>query len=167
MPTIARTFLAEFNQENANTRRTLERIPADFSWKPHDRSPTLGWLAGHIAQLPSWVGPTLEEDGIDMGGEESPPEPETVDEVLERFDANVAAARAALERAPDERFHETWTLSQDGETVFTMPKAVVLRSFVFNHMVHHRAQLTVYLRLNDVPVPALYGPSADEAPPGM
>lgn len=168
--TIAEMILPELDQEMAGTRRTLERVPMDRAdWAPHEKSMKLGYLAGHLASLPSWVVATLKEDSLDLappGGEPyRSPEYETREELLAAFDANVAAAREALAETPDEAFGESWSLLQGGETLFTMPRLAVVRSFVFNHMIHHRGQLTVYLRLNEVPVPGLYGPSADEPIP--
>jgi uncharacterized damage-inducible protein DinB len=165
--TIAESLLPEFDQEMAGTRRVLERVPLDDpEWAPHEKSMKIGYMAGHLADLPHWVTATLENDSLDLhppGGEPyRSPDGLSRDEVLQRFDANVAKAREALAAAPDEAFHESWTLLRGGQELFSMPKVAVLRSFVMNHMVHHRAQMTVYLRLHDVPVPGLYGPSADE-----
>jgi len=164
---LSETILPEFDLEMANTRKTLERIPVDnFDWKPHDKSWTIKELATHLANLPSWTILTLKEDSFDMApkGGEPPKTPEvtTKNEMLEMFDKNVADAHAAIESASDEEFMKPWSLVSGGETLFSMPKIAVLRSFVMNHNIHHRAQLGVYLRLNDVPVPAIYGPTADE-----
>ncbi len=166
---IADMLLPEFDREMANTRKTLERVPEDkLNWKPHEKSGTMAWLATHLANLPHWTVITLEESSFDMAPAGSPvrlPAPAASRrELIEMFDRNVAAARAAIAGAGDARFMEPWTLLSGGATVFTMPKIAVLRSFVMNHSIHHRAQLGVYLRLNDVPVPGLYGPSADEQP---
>jgi len=160
-------LLPEFDQEVANTRKTLERIPNDkFAWKPHEKSMSLGNLASHLAALPSWTVPTLEQDSLDLtpatGAPLRPEPPKSRDEVLEKFDSNVTAARAVLASAKDEQLRALWSLFSNGKKLFTLPRAAVLRSFVINHMIHHRAQLGVYLRLNNVPVPAIYGPSADE-----
>jgi uncharacterized damage-inducible protein DinB len=166
---ISAAVLPEFDHEMANTRKTLERVPEDkFGWKPHTKSPTLGWLASHLAELPTWTVMSLERDSIDLapvGG--SPPrrdEAKNRQELLARFDEHVAAARAALAAAGDEQFLKPWSLLKGGQTLMTLPKVAVVRTWVLNHSIHHRAQLGVYLRLNDVPVPALYGPSADESP---
>ena len=166
---LGEALLPEFDHEMATTRKTLERVPEDkFDWKPHEKSTTLGALATHLANLPSWVVHTLDKDELDMAPPGQPPlriEPaRTRDEVLAAFDQNVAAARAALAGASDERLHGLWTLLQGGNKVLTLPRAAVLRSFVMSHSIHHRAQLGVYLRLNDIPVPSVYGPSADESP---
>jgi uncharacterized damage-inducible protein DinB len=159
---ISDALLPEFDHEMANTRKTLERVPeGKFDWKPHEKSGTMGWLATHVARLPSWAVITLQQDSIDIGTPDATPGP-AQGELLQVFDKNVAEARAAISGAKDEQFLEPWSLLNNGKTIFTMPKVAVLRSFVMNHLIHHRAQLGVYLRLNNIPVPSLYGPSADE-----
>jgi len=160
-------FLAEFDREMTNTRKTLERVPENkFTWKPHPKSGEMIWLAGHVANIPSWVAMTFDREELDIAPVGQPPlknePPKNRGELLAGFDRNVVAGRAALEKAGDDQMMKPWTLLAGGNKIFTMPKAAVLRNFVMNHLIHHRAQLTVYLRLNDVPVPALYGPSADE-----
>lgn len=160
-------LLPEFDHEMASTRKMLERVPEDkMTWKPHPKSGALGWLATHVANLPHWAVMTIEKDSLDLApeGEQMKPAPpaESRQALLEAFDGNVKAARAAIEGASDERLLAPWSLLVTGKTVFTMPRMAVLRGMVMNHMIHHRAQLGVYLRLNDIPVPALYGPSADE-----
>lgn len=164
---IKDALLPEFDQEMAGTRMTLERVPVDkFDWRPHPKSGTMGWLATHVANLPSWVVMTLEKDSLDLAPAGQPPQrtkpAESREQLLSKFEENVAAARKAIEAANDELMRKPWSLLSGGQTIFTMPKAAVLRGVVMNHLIHHRGQLTVYLRLNDVPVPALYGPSADE-----
>jgi uncharacterized damage-inducible protein DinB len=163
---IAQNILPEFDHEMANTRKVLERVPeAHADWKPHAKSYSLGELALHLANLPTWAAITLQESGIDLGsGDHSPPRREFVTRaaLLEAFDRNVAEARAAIAATTDAQMMEPWTLRMGGNEVFTLPKAAVLRSFVMNHPIHHRGQLTVYLRMKDVPLPAIYGPSADE-----
>jgi uncharacterized damage-inducible protein DinB len=160
-------LLPEFDQEMASTRRTLERVPdGKFSWKPHDKSGTMGWLAGHVTSIPGWVTVTISQDSLDMapGGVEAPRPPEAASqkELLQVFDKNVTEARAALEGASDEHLLKTWSLLNNGQTIVAMPRIACLRTWVLNHIIHHRAQLGVYLRLNNIPVPAIYGPSADE-----
>lgn len=164
---IAASLLPEFDHEMAGTRKALERVPDTvFAFAPHERSLTMQGLVTHLANLPHWTTVTVETDELDMSGPEG--EAQRVDpvrstaEALEMFDRNVAAAREALAGASDETLLGPWTLRAGDQTAFTMPKAAVLRSFVMNHMIHHRGQLTVYLRMNDLPLPALYGPSADE-----
>ena len=160
-------LLPEFDQEMANTRKTLERVPDDkLAWKPHPKSGAMGWLAGHLAQLPSWANIAIQQDSFDLApGGTPPPQPPLPDsrkEILDLFDQHVVAARAAISGASDEHLMKPWTLLKAGQTVMTLPRIAVLRSFVMNHLIHHRAQLGVYLRLNNLPVPAIYGPSADE-----
>lgn len=164
---ISESLLPEFDQEMANTRKTLERVPENkFDWKPHEKSFAMGGLATHLANLPSWAVLTLNQDEFDMappGGEPfKNPLASSRQELLEMFDKNIADARAAIAGASDERMFSPWSLLSGGNTLMTLPKIAVLRSFVMNHIIHHRAQLGVYLRLNDVPVPSIYGPSADE-----
>jgi uncharacterized damage-inducible protein DinB len=164
---LSEALLPEFDHEMANTRKTLERVPGDrFDWKPHEKSMSMGDLATHIANLPSWAATTIDDDSFDVAPPGEPPftlpQAGSVKEILDQFDKNVASARAAIAGATDERFFKTWSLLSGGNNIFTLPKAAVLRSFVMNHIIHHRAQLGVYLRLNDVPVPSIYGPSADE-----
>ena len=160
-------LLPEFDQEMANTRKTLDRIPEEkLGWKPHEKSMTLGGLATHLANIPTWAISTLEKESLDLAPQGVPLPPVAAarsrKEVLERFDKNVAEARAAIARASDEDLKKRWSLLHAGKTVFTLPRIAVLRSALMNHSIHHRAQLGVYLRLNNVPVPAIYGPSADE-----
>lgn len=161
---ISAALLAEIEQEAKTTRACLERIPADkFSWKPHEKSMEFGRLASHVAEMFGWTAPTLQQAELDFSKIDYKPfEPQTTDDLLEYFDKNVAEAIDVLRNTGDEVFMENWTM-RNGETVyFTMPKIATMRSFVMNHIVHHRGQLSVYLRLNDIAVPAIYGPSADE-----
>jgi uncharacterized damage-inducible protein DinB len=157
-------LLPEFDHEMATTRTVLERLPEDkFDWKPHAKSFSLGALATHVALLPTWATETLLRAAIDLDPNQPPHSaiPSRGD-LLAAFDRNVAAARAALAGKTDAELRAVWSLKRAGRTLFTMPKDAVLRSWVLNHVVHHRGQLTVYLRLLDVPVPSIYGPSADE-----
>jgi uncharacterized damage-inducible protein DinB len=165
---IADAVLPEFDQEMANTRKVLERVPeAHKDWTPHQKSWNLGNLAIHLSNLPSWTTITLKQDGIDLnppgGPGFTPPVFVNTAAALATFDENVKTARAAIASTSDADFMKGWTLANGGKPVFTLPKVVVLRSFVMNHMIHHRGQLTVYLRIKDVPLPAIYGPSADES----
>jgi uncharacterized damage-inducible protein DinB len=162
---ITDALLPEFDKEMTTTRKLLERVPEDkFAWKPHQKSMSLVELATHLATLPSWGAVTLNQGEIDMGGANPNTAVVSRADLLARFDKNVADTRAALAGKSDAEMMAPWSLKQNGQTLFTMPKTAVWRSFVVNHLVHHRGQLSVYLRLNDVPVPAMYGPSADEAP---
>lgn len=164
---ISKMLLPEFEHEMANTRKTLERVPDDkFDWKPHEKSMTLGGLATHLANIPSWTKNTFEVDELDVAPPGQPPyrleQAKSRAEVLEAFDKNVADARAALEAATDENWQGKWSLLMGGKTIFTLPRPAVMRGFIMSHSIHHRAQLGVYLRLLDIPVPSIYGPSADE-----
>jgi uncharacterized damage-inducible protein DinB len=164
---LSNALLPEFDHEMENTRKTLDRVPdGKFDWKPHEKSMPLGNLATHLATIPMWANNAIGEDSIDIAPVGKPPmraEPATSRaEVLERFDQNVASARAAIAGASDETLRSPWTLYAGGKEILTLPKIAVLRSFVMNHSIHHRAQLGVYLRLNDIAVPSIYGPSADE-----
>lgn len=169
---ISAALLPEFDQEIDGARRTLERVPEDrFDWKPHPKSGSMIWLASHLANIPYWAIITIQQDELDLmpGGtpRPQPPAPSNVVRLLAEFDQRAAEARAAIAGADDEAFARPWSLLRNGVTVMSMPKVAVLRTFVMNHLIHHRAQLGVYLRLNDIPVPSIYGPSADENPVGM
>jgi len=164
---IAETLLSELDEEMKGTRKVLERLPEEkLDWTPHPKSMTLGRLANHVVDMVGWGAMVLRETQLDLAPEGGPawelPNRTTRDALLAAFDANVAETRAALAAAPDADFGVPWTLRAGAQAYFTLPRAVVMRSMVFNHLIHHRAQLTVYLRLLDVPVPGLYGPSADE-----
>lgn len=164
---IAASMLPEFDHETANTRKMLAIVPeAKLGWKPHEKSFSLGQLASHLANVPTWMAPTILQSEFDFapvdGEPFTTPQAGSTSELLSFFDANVAAARNALADAADATFMENWSLLGGGQVFFTMPKIAVVRSFIMNHMIHHRAQLSVYLRLLDVPIPGMYGPSADE-----
>lgn len=170
MPMID-AYIAELDHEAATTRRLLERMPDDrVEWKPHEKSMTLGRLCGHIAEMPIWGVVILQEEEFDIAtsaerGYESFTASDR-ESLLARYDRELAALVAAAQGVDDARMEGSWTLSNGAETLFTAPRAVALRSWVLNHVVHHRGQLAVYLRLLDVPVPSIYGPSADEERPG-
>ncbi len=164
---ISESMLPEFDQEMANTRNTLERVPFDkLDFKPHPKSMTFGALATHLATMADWAKLTMEMDSFDYAPPGAPPyQPPTFassKDLLAAFDRGVAEARAALAAADDSKLLGPWTLMAGGKNIMTMPRVAVIRSFVMNHSIHHRAQLGVYLRLNDIPVPSVYGPSADE-----
>jgi uncharacterized damage-inducible protein DinB len=156
-------FIPEFDHEFAETRKALERVPEDkFDFKPHEKSYSLHQLAAHLAEIPRWAKVTLTMDVFDLDAPYDRMVPETKDEILAHFDEGLAEARKLIQGVTGEQLMSDWSMKQDGKVVLSMPKAAVLRSFIFNHNVHHRAQLGVYLRMLDVPVPAHYGPSADE-----
>ena len=156
-------LLPEFDHEMANTRKTLERLPEDkLDFTPHEKSWAMRQLAGHVAQLPGWVTVTLESTELDLEQPFPQPTLDSRDDILATFDGAVKGARAVLEAASAEDLMVPWTLKMGDQVVFTMPRIGVLRSFVMNHVIHHRGQLTIYLRLTGAPLPALYGPSADE-----
>ncbi|MBZ5533949.1 MAG: DinB family protein [Acidobacteriia bacterium] len=160
---ISQALLPEFDHEMSNTRRALERVPdGKLSWKPHTKSMSMGGLATHLSTIMQWTGAIVGGDSFDVASAPPTPELKSRDEILKTFDSSVASARKAIAGASDADLMKPWSLLAGGKTVFTMPKIAVLRSFIMNHPIHHRGQLTVYLRLNDVSVPSIYGPSADE-----
>jgi len=169
--TIGQSMLPEFDQEMQNTRKTLERIPDEkWNWKPHEKSGTLGWLAGHVGTVPEWITMTINTQELDYapvnGPAYEPPKISNRQEVLAAFDKGAAEARAALAGVSDQDIMKNWKLLAGGQEVFTLPRIACIRGMCLNHLIHHRGQLTVYFRLIGVPVPGLYGPSADEGQPG-
>lgn len=164
---ITQAWLGEFDHEIAQTRRILERVPdGNMDWRPHAKSMTLGRLAMHVAQIPMWTEPTFNQTELDLMPAPDAPagkwSPENREELLATFEKGANTARNALENAAEASLPELWTLKWGDQNIFTLPRVAVYRSFVMNHLIHHRAQLSVYLRLLDIPVPGLYGPSADE-----
>jgi uncharacterized damage-inducible protein DinB len=161
---INESFIAELQQEVQATKKLLERVPLDKAdWKPHEKSMSLGRLAFHVAEIPGWTTVTLDSDGIDFAKHDYKPVTSgTTEELLKCLDDNYNKAMKSLNEAPDNRFMENWTMRTGDTVYFTLPKIAVLRSFSYNHWYHHRAQLGVYLRLLDVAVPGIYGPTADE-----
>ncbi len=158
-------IIAEMNQEAIATRKMLERVPADkLAWKPHEKSMSLGELAAHVAEISQWTGSTINKDELDFAKEEYKPfKPETTAELVKFFDDNQAEALKTLkDNATNENLMSMWSLKNGETTYLTMPKIAVIRGFVLSHIIHHRAQLGVYLRMLDIPVPSTYGPSADE-----
>ncbi len=162
-------LLPEFDQEMRNARKMLESVPDDrFDFQPHPKSWKLNHLAGHIADLANWVTHTMNVEVLELDPDKYQPfEPSNRKELLEQFDSYVSEARAVLASATDEQLNQIWSMKWEGKTVVTMPRLSVLRGMVMNHLIHHRAQLGMYLRLMDVSVPGMYGPSADEAPSTM
>lgn len=156
-------LLPQFDREMALTRRVIERIPADrFSWKPHPKSTSFVDLARHLAHMVTWGAHALTEDATDVADRRPMGPTPTLDDILRIFDANAASVRALLASKSEEALAQTWTLTYQGKTALTDSRAAVVQTMILNHLIHHRGQLCVYLRLNDVPVPSLYGPSADE-----
>jgi uncharacterized damage-inducible protein DinB len=163
MPKLIEILLPEFEEEMANTRKLLDRVPEDhFDYKPHPKSMSLGRLATHIAELPRWIKNTLELEVLEMSGGFKPNIANSRQEVLEIFDKHVSEGRKALSAATEEELTKTWTFKFDGQVVLSMPRFKVLRILFLNHLIHHRAQLGVYLRENNIEIPGMYGPSADE-----
>lgn len=160
---IAQALLGEWDMEVTSTLKMLAAVPeAKADWKPHEKSMSLGRLASHVAEIPGWATVTMATSELDFGGYQPPAFGSTASTV-NAFEASAKAARASIAASSDADFMKTWTLKSGENVFFTLPKIAVIRSFVFNHLIHHRAQLSVYLRLNDVPVPGMYGPSADES----
>lgn len=158
-------LIAEIEQEAQSLRKSLERVPAEkFDWKPHEKSMSFAQLASHVAELISWTVPTLTAPELDFATMDYKPfVPQTTQDLVDFFERNLSEAIETLNNTPDALYGEMWTLRQGEQIFFTMPKAAVMRGFVLSHLYHHRGQLSVYLRLNDIPVPSLYGPSADES----
>lgn len=166
--TIAEAYLAEFGPEMAKTRSMLERVPDNaLDYKPHEKSMSMGRLAGHVAEMAGWVAPTVQLDELDIAPADGPAFEFFVSQsqaaTLEHFDTLVAQAKEAVAGVSDEAMLKPWTLLMTGNVLFTMPRIESLKTMVLNHIIHHRAQLSVYLRMNNVPIPGMYGPSADEA----
>jgi uncharacterized damage-inducible protein DinB len=163
---IVESLVPEFDHEMGTTRRVLDRVPEDeFAWRPHEKSMTLGQLAGHLANLPYWGRMILEGTSYDLsapGNERRNAPPASRVALVQEFDDKVAAARAVLVKMTDPELMVYWTLKHGDHEVFTMPRISVVRGFFLNHSIHHRGQLTVYLRLKNVPLPPIYGPTADE-----
>lgn len=161
---IKDALLPEYDHEMATTRRLLDRVPeAEFAWKPHEKSMSLGQLSGHLANIPTWCSAVLDTTEFDLAtADRRPRQPESREALLKEFDTKVAAARASLVARTDAELLTPWTLRQGSYEIFTLPRISAIRSFVMNHSIHHRGQLSVYLRLRNVPLPSMYGPTADE-----
>ena len=164
---IGQSMLPEFDEEMKNTRKVLERVPTEkWSWKPHEKSGTMGWMASHVATMPEWITMTINTEQLDYapvdGPSYTPPKIENREELLAAFDKGAADARAALANVSDADLMKDWTLLAGGQKIFAMPRVACLRGMCLNHIYHHRGQLTMYFRMAGIPVPGLYGPSADE-----
>jgi uncharacterized damage-inducible protein DinB len=164
--TVADALLPEFDQETVTTRSLLALVPDNKAdWKPHPKSFSLGALSMHLATIPFWAQTTLERSEFDIkpadGPDYIPPAFETTQKVLETYDNSVAATRRLLSATTDAAFEEPWSLKSSGSLIFTMPRLVVFRTHILSHSIHHRGQLSVYLRLLDIPLPSIYGPTAD------
>lgn len=161
--TIGALLLEDFEHEMESTRKMLECVPDDkLGWVPHQKSMTLSRLVGHVAEMPSWATITLQMDELIIHPGQMPLLASSRAEAIEKFDAYVKEARCALKAATDEHLTKTWTLKFGEQVMLSMPRYQVLRTMVLNHMIHHRGQIAVYLRLLDIAIPGMYGPSADE-----
>jgi uncharacterized damage-inducible protein DinB len=161
---LAESILMELDQEAQTTKRVLDRIPDDkLGWKPHPKSFSLGQLALHIASAPGNVTATALQDAVGVP-DFAQPEPKSTQEILDTFSKSLEEAKSNLKKMDDARLAETWSLTKDGKVMISVPRARFLRSVLLNHVYHHRGQLSVYLRMLDVPVPSIYGRSADENP---
>jgi uncharacterized damage-inducible protein DinB len=161
-------LLPEYDRETDTTRRVLDRVPdGAMGWKPHATSMSLGALAAHVASLPAWTGYVMRDTSLDISTTppESPGPPASIGDLLQTFDDNVASARALLVDSIDGELCTPWTLRRGSRVVFTLPKIATLRYFVLNHLIHHRGQLCVYLRMLNIEVPAIYGPATDDHSP--
>lgn len=161
---LGQTLAAELRHEAIATRKMLERVPADkFDWQPHEKSMKLGRLASHVAEISHWTAATLTRDELDFEtADYKPPTVTSAAGLVEVFDNHLAEALELLENISDEELMKVWRLRNGDHILFELPKIAVIRSMVINHLIHHRGQLSVFLRLNDVPLPSVYGPTADE-----
>lgn len=164
---IVDALLPEYDHEFGTARRLLERVPeSEFGWKPHEKSMTLGQLAGHVASLAFWCSATMKAPFYDLAANADPETkleaPPSHAELMRSFDAKVKDAREQLAKATDAEMMAPWSLKHGDHEIFSMPRVAAVRTFVMNHMIHHRGQLSVYLRLKNVPLPSIYGPTADE-----
>jgi uncharacterized damage-inducible protein DinB len=162
---LNQNLIAELKQESANTRKMLERIPAEKNdWKPHEKSMKLGRLASHVAEMPGWITMMLTTSELDLAaGGRTAFVAATNEELLECFDAKLTEAISTLENAAPEEFEKHWVLRSGEHVIYNLPKAAFIRTLGYSHLIHHRGQLSVYLRLLDIPVPGMYGPTADDA----
>jgi uncharacterized damage-inducible protein DinB len=161
---IRQGMIREIEHEGSQTKKILERIPIDkFNWKPHEKSREIGQLAIHVAQIPAWASRVLAATNFDMMSfKREFPEIKSTDDLIKISNANIQKAIDDLQKANDEDMMMMWTFRRGDQIIFTLPRAAVIRSMAMNHLIHHRGQLSVYLRLLNIPVPGMYGPSADE-----
>jgi uncharacterized damage-inducible protein DinB len=167
MPTLVELLVPEFESEMASTRKVLAAVPEEkFGWKPHAKSFAMGRLAGHVAEISSWLTDTVEKGRLDLVAGDQPENtrfvPTSHEQLMEKFDGWVRQSRSDLAATNDAALEEIWVMTWNGQEILRMPRRQTIRTWVLNHTVHHRAQLGVYLRLNDIKVPGVYGPSADE-----
>lgn len=163
---VLAAVLQEFREEAATTKRVLERVPADkLTWKPHAKSMSLGQLAGHVASIPGGIARLVQQDSFDVAkGNFVPPQPKSLEEILAAYEQSVRDAEQCLASMTDDRAKGPWRLERNGKEISTRPRTAVIRTIMLNHWYHHRGQLSVYLRLLEVPLPVIYGRSADEDP---
>lgn len=161
---LSEVLAAELKQEAATTRKMLERLPAsEFDWKPHERSTSFGRLATHVVEMTGWLATIIQKEQIDFAaGDYVPKTAKTTEELVEMFDNALSKCFDALRDVPDEHFMQPWTLRNGEQVFFQLPRIAAIRGMCFNHLIHHRGQLSVYMRLKNIPVPSMYGPSADE-----
>jgi uncharacterized damage-inducible protein DinB len=160
---FSETLLPEFDEEMKNTRKMLECVPdGKFDFQPHPKSMKLGRLATHVAEIPSWTTFIVDQEVLDLQPDHKPSFATSRAELLQNFDKNVAEARKRIAATNDDHWRKVWTFKYAGQTIMSMPRSEVMRGTVMNHLIHHRAQLGVFLRLNNVAIPGMYGPSADE-----
>jgi len=162
---FSQSLLPEYDQEMQNTRKILECVPDDkLDYKPHAKSMSIARVATHVAELPGWANFTLDREVLEMDSSYTPTIAASRAELLQMFDKAVAEARAKISAATDDDWAKIWTFKWNGQTVMSLPRSAVMRSVIMNHLIHHRAQLGVFLRLVDVAIPGMYGPSADDKP---
>jgi uncharacterized damage-inducible protein DinB len=164
---LVQPLIDEMVQEGATTRRVLQRVPQDkLAWKPHEKAKSLGQLATHIASVQGNLATMLQGSSAEAGSAGPEVVPETTDELVALFDAKLETAKSMLSKIADDDLPSAWSMTRQGKTMISMPKIAVIRSIILNHIYHHRGQLSTYLRILDVPVPSVYGPTADERPFG-
>ncbi len=168
MARILDSFLAELEQESNTTRRVLERVPEEkLGWKPHEKSMSLGELGLHVATIPGGLAQAMVNDNLEVAGHPSQPAAKSKAELLAAFEESIKTAKQVIGGFDDQKAMGTWKITANGNALLALPRVAAVRGVMLNHLYHHRGQLTVYLRLLNIPVPSIYGPSADEGVPGM